>query len=78
MESLFYLMNQYNEFIEEANRQYHGFEINNTPPILTDAEYDIAKEYLEKKFPKAVALQEIGSEVPDKQKVQLPVNMPLG
>ena len=67
---------QYNEFIEEANRQYHGFETNNTPPILTDAEYDIAKEYLEKKFPKAVALQEIGSEVPDKQKVQLPVNMP--
>jgi DNA ligase (NAD+) len=67
---------QFNELIEEANRQYHGYEKNNIPPIFTDAEYDIAKEYLEKKFPKATALQEIGSEVPEKQKVQLPVNMP--
>ena len=67
---------QFNELIEEANRQYHGYEKNNIPPILTDAEYDIAKEYLETKFPKATALQEIGSEVPEKQKVQLPVNMP--
>ena len=47
---------QFNELIEEANQQYHEFGTNNTPPILTDAEYDIAKEYLEKKFPKAVEL----------------------
>ena len=67
---------QFNQVIEEANKQYHGYKSNQNLPILTDAEYDIAKEYLEKKYPTAVALQEIGTTIPDKQKVELPVNMP--
>ena len=66
-----------NNMILVANKQYHAFLENNTPLTLTDHEFDIVKEYLEKKHPDATALKEIGSEVVhSKQKVELPVNMP--
>ena len=66
-----------NNIILVANKQYHAFLENNTPLTLTDHEFDIVKEYLEKKHPDATALKEIGSEVVhSKQKVELPVNMP--
>lgn len=66
-----------NNIILVANKQYHAFLEKNTPLTLTDHEYDIVKECLEKKHPDATALKEIGSEVVhSKQKVELPVNMP--
>ena len=48
-------------------------------PTLSDGEFDIVKEYLEKRFPKSSALQEVGAPVNKtaaKQKVNLPVAMP--
>ena len=66
-----------NSIVRVANKQYHAFLQTNTPPIFTDHEFDIVKEYLEKKHPDASALKEIGSEIAHtKQKVTLPVNMP--
>ena len=67
---------QFNQLIKEANTQYHGYLSNEKPPILTDGEYDIAKEYLERKYPKSSVLTEVGADVSGKQKVLLPVNMP--
>lgn len=61
------------KIIKEANKQYHSHKAT---PFFTDAEYDIIKEYLEKKFPDAEILQEVGAEVLGKQKVNLPINMP--
>jgi NAD-dependent DNA ligase len=42
---------------------------------LTDSEYDIVKEYMQTKFPKAAALQQIGAPITGKNKVQLPYEM---
>lgn len=67
---------QLNNMIKEANKQYHAYQTNQKAPVLTDAEYDIAKEYLQSKYPDADALQDIGADVPEKMKVTLPVNMP--
>lgn len=67
---------QLNNVIKQANKEYHAFQTKQKPPTLTDAEFDIAKEYLESKFPDADALQDVGAEVPEKMKVTLPVNMP--
>lgn len=43
--------------------------------IMTDNEYDIVKEYIEKKYPKSEELKKIGAPV-EKNKVALPFNMP--
>lgn len=67
---------QLNDMVHAANQQYHAYTSGSTPPSLTDAEFDIVKEYLERKYPEAEALQEIGATLTDKQKVHLPVNMP--
>jgi NAD-dependent DNA ligase/DNA polymerase/3'-5' exonuclease PolX len=48
---------------------------NSTIPIMTDNEYDIVKEYLERKYPKNPILQQIGAPI-TKNKVKLPFNMP--
>ena len=67
---------QLNKLIHEANIQYHSYKQNKEAPILSDAEFDIAKDYLERKYPDAPALNEVGAELIDKQKVKLPINMP--
>ena len=67
---------QLNNIVKEANKQYHAHQTVKNAPILTDAEYDIVKEYLENKYPNADALRDIGADVPEKQKVDLPINMP--
>jgi NAD-dependent DNA ligase len=67
---------QLNNIIKQANKEYHAYQTKQKPPTLTDAEFDIAKEYLESKYPDADALQDVGAEVPEKMKVTLPINMP--
>ena len=67
---------QLNNIIKQANKEYHAYHTKQKPPTLTDAEFDIAKEYLESKYPDADALQDVGAEVPEKMKVTLPINMP--
>ena len=62
--------------IREANKQYHSLIDSNDKPLLTDAEYDIIREFIEKKYPNSEILNEVGAEVNEKQKVTLPVNMP--
>ena len=55
--------------IKEANKQYY-----NNKPLLTDNEFDILKEFFEKKFPKSDLLNEVGAPV-EKNKVDLPYFM---
>jgi NAD-dependent DNA ligase len=54
-----------------ANDEYY----NSNQTTMTDSEYDIVKEYTEKKFPKNVAIAQIGAPIV-KNKVKLPYNMP--
>lgn len=49
-------------------------EYFNETPIMTDNEYDIIKEYLERKYPNSAVLKEIGAPV-KKDKVTLPYEM---
>ena len=58
-----------------ANAQFHSYNDKSNEVTFTDNEYDIVKEYLEKKNPKNKALEEIGAPI-EKNKVDLPVNMP--
>ena len=62
---------QLNKMVEDANSEYF-----NENPILSDNEYDIVKEYLAKKFPKADVLTKVGAPVSGKNKVRLPYEMP--
>ncbi len=55
--------------IKSANEKYY-----NKQPIATDNEYDIVKEFLERKFPKNQVVNEVGAKV-KKFKVQLPYEM---
>ena len=48
---------------------------NTIAPLMTDNEYDIVKEYIEKKYPKNVEVDLIGAPV-KKNKVTLPYEMP--
>lgn len=61
---------QLTDFIKKANDDYY-----NKVPVLTDNEYDIVKEYAERKYPKNETLTDIGAPV-KKNKVTLPYNMP--
>ena len=56
--------------IEAANIAYY----NTKKQILSDTEYDIIKEYMERKYPNNSILQEIGAKV-IKNKVTLPYKM---
>lgn len=60
------------KFLEEANRQYF-----NETPVLSDMEYDILKEYIERRFPQHPALAAVGAAVPSnaKNKATLPYEM---
>jgi NAD-dependent DNA ligase len=56
--------------IDIANNAFHCLG----EPIMTDNEFDILREYMEKKFPKNAALNEVGATV-EKNKVTLPYEM---
>ena len=60
------------KMIEYANEQYY-----NEKPSMTDNEYDILKEFIEKKYPKNKALEQIGAPIVknSKNKVTLPYFM---
>ena len=57
------------KMIDTASEQYY-----NENPLLTDNEFDIVKEYTDKKYPKNTALEKIGADVKGK-KVTLPYFM---
>ena len=60
--------------IKAANDNYYNLEPGQTT-ILTDNEYDVLKEFIERKFPNNTAIQEVGAPI-EKNKVTLPYNMP--
>ena len=63
--------NQLTSILREANKAYY-----NDQPFMTDNEYDIVKEYTEKKFPNNKALLEIGAPIESgSRKVILPYHM---
>ena len=57
--------------LDEASKAYY-----NDSSLMTDNEFDIIKEYMEKKYPKNKVLEQIGAPVQEKNKVKLPYNMP--
>jgi NAD-dependent DNA ligase len=57
------------DLVERANAAYY-----NESPIMTDNEYDIVKELLERKYPNSAVLKEVGAPV-KKDKVVLPYEM---
>ena len=61
------------DIIVLANDAYYNTETDVV--LLTDNEYDIVKEYMQTKFPKAAALQQIGAPITGKNKVNLPYEM---
>ena len=61
------------EMINYANTKYH--EGNGGEPVMTDNEYDIMKETMEKMYPENIVLQKIGADV-KKNKIVLPYSMP--
>lgn len=60
--------------VKTASYNYYNLEPGQTT-ILTDNEYDVLKEFIERKFPNNTAIQEIGAPI-EKNKVTLPYNMP--
>lgn len=54
-----------------ANAAYY----NTKTALMTDNEYDIIKEYMERKYPKNEVLEQVGAPI-TKNKVKLPFNMP--
>jgi len=60
---------QLTDIIQIANQKYY-----NETSIMTDNQYDIIKEYIEKKYPNNIAINEIGHEV-FRNKVKLPYEM---
>lgn len=63
--------NQLSSILREANKSYYNTE---GEPFMTDNEYDIVKEYIEKKYPSNTAIVEIGAQV-QRNKVTLPYHM---
>jgi len=63
--------NNVENMIRYANTAYY----NTKTPLMTDNEFDIIKEYMERKYPENEILENIGAEVL-KNKVSLPYNMP--
>tara|TARA_B100000035_G_scaffold234966_1_gene203214 strand:+ start:1230 stop:4589 length:3360 start_codon:yes stop_codon:yes gene_type:complete len=58
-----------NKLLIEGSKSYY-----NEQPFMTDNEYDIIKEYIEKKYPKNTVVENIGAPV-EKNKVKLPYFM---
>jgi len=61
--------NQLSAILRESNKAYY-----NQVPFMTDNEYDIVKEFIEKKYPTNKAIVEIGAQV-ERNKVSLPYPM---
>jgi NAD-dependent DNA ligase len=61
---------QLSSMIEKANDMYY----NSSKPLVSDAQYDIIKEYIERKFPANTAIKQVGAQVV-KNKVVLPYEM---
>jgi DNA ligase (NAD+) len=57
------------DFLKELNKAYY-----NKQPLLSDNQYDIVKEFIEKKYPNNTVVREIGAQV-EKNKVTLPYFM---
>jgi NAD-dependent DNA ligase/DNA polymerase/3'-5' exonuclease PolX len=62
---------QLSSMIVKANDVYY----NSVLPLISDAQYDIIKEYIERKFPANAAIKQVGAPVV-KNKVVLPYEMP--
>ena len=62
---------QLSSMVAEANKAFHF----DKTPLMTDNEFDIMKEFLEKKFPDSEALKEVGTPIIEKNKVTLPYEM---
>ena len=65
---------QLSAMIRKANDVYYNASTSATSPLLTDAQYDIIKEYIERKFPANTAIKEVGAKIV-KNKVVLPYEM---
>lgn len=61
--------------IEKIIRHSNAAYYNTKTPLMTDNEFDIIKEYMERKYPDNEILENIGAEVL-KNKVDLPYEMP--
>jgi DNA ligase (NAD+) len=61
--------NQLSSILREANKAYY-----NELPLMTDNEYDIVKDFIESKYPKNIAIKEIGAPI-ERNKVKLPYEM---
>lgn len=59
------------KLIEHTNYQYYNFD----NPFITDEEYDLLKEELEKRDPNNKLLKQVADEVHSKDKIKLPVKM---
>ena len=59
------------KLITDANDQYYNYD----NPLMTDQEYDLLKEELEKRNPKHKLLTQIAHETHSKDKVKLPFHM---
>ena len=67
---------QLSTFLLEANKMYHNSTNQSPPIILSDTEYDIVKEYIQKKYPNNKAVCEIGAPInAASRKVSLPYHM---
>ena len=60
---------QLSDIIRESNKAYYNEE-----PIMTDNEYDIVKEYIEKRYPQNTIIKAIGAPI-ERNKVTLPYQM---
>jgi NAD-dependent DNA ligase len=63
---------QLEDMLLAANDAYY----NSNTTLMSDNEYDIVKEFIQKKFPKNAAVEQIGAPIQGKNKVTLPYNMP--
>jgi NAD-dependent DNA ligase/DNA polymerase/3'-5' exonuclease PolX len=63
-----------NSILKRTSDLYYNLKLNETP-LLTDNEYDVLKEFMEKKFPNNTVISEIGAPV-EKNKATLPYQMP--
>jgi DNA ligase (NAD+) len=63
--------NQIAEILKVSNDAYY----NTNQSLMTDNEYDIIKEYMERKYPKNEIIEQVGAPI-TKNKVKLPFNMP--
>jgi NAD-dependent DNA ligase/DNA polymerase/3'-5' exonuclease PolX len=67
--------NELEAIIKVANKEFHSYLEKQSNVTLTDGEFDIIREYLSGKYPNSDVLNDTGAEF-DKNKVDLPVNMP--